>query len=305
MSGSSSTSWSVLSTAKNLLSCGYPQCRWNSETVSFKTVPETGTGNDWSVYSDAETVFKMTRTEKISLQTKFRYEYEKKEAKLRSEQEKERRHRSRWTQKKKQVRNGWALAGFAIVPILWSDRVDATQPDSKGKNEAMNFCTIFFRKKLRKNSKWTGTRMRDSLIRSLSCSLISKVLHKFLKIESRRTCKRYWYSLPRFLMPSLTNTKSKKIKTIGDSYTAGGLPGVDNSHASLVVSAALEIGTTWIASTMKEKKLNQDLFEIRIGIHSGPEVCRNCWCEKIWLRHLGWYCKHRIPHGKQRWNRTN
>lgn len=60
----------------------------------------------------------------------------------------------------------------------------------------------------------------------------------------------------------------EKIKTIGDAYLAVcGLPLVDNDHAIKTIKAALEI-----RDFMEEYRKQGGLFEIRIGIHSGPLV---------------------------------
>ena len=60
----------------------------------------------------------------------------------------------------------------------------------------------------------------------------------------------------------------EKIKTIGDAYMAVcGLPVSDPRHAQKTVQAALEI-----RDFMEERKKQDRVFEIRIGINSGPVV---------------------------------
>ncbi len=60
----------------------------------------------------------------------------------------------------------------------------------------------------------------------------------------------------------------EKIKTIGDAYMAVcGLPVADERHAQRAVQAALEI-RDFIAERGKRERV----FQIRIGIHSGPVV---------------------------------
>jgi class 3 adenylate cyclase len=65
----------------------------------------------------------------------------------------------------------------------------------------------------------------------------------------------------------------EKIKTIGDAYMcAGGLPVLNKTHASDVVLAALEI-QQFMQQHLKARELQgKELFEIRIGIHTGPVV---------------------------------
>jgi adenylate cyclase len=67
--------------------------------------------------------------------------------------------------------------------------------------------------------------------------------------------------------------KIEKIKTIGDAYMcAGGLPETNSTHAEDVVKAAIDI-RDFMANHNKEKLAKgQLLFEIRIGINTGPVV---------------------------------
>lgn len=61
----------------------------------------------------------------------------------------------------------------------------------------------------------------------------------------------------------------EKIKTIGDAYLAvSGLPSTNVNHAQNAVNAGLEI----LEFIDKKKSLNENSFEIRIGIHSGPVI---------------------------------
>lgn len=65
----------------------------------------------------------------------------------------------------------------------------------------------------------------------------------------------------------------EKIKTIGDSYLcAGGLPIPNKNHAVDMVNAALEIQAFMKDHAEQMKKAGKDIFEIRIGIHTGPVV---------------------------------
>jgi class 3 adenylate cyclase len=65
----------------------------------------------------------------------------------------------------------------------------------------------------------------------------------------------------------------EKIKTIGDSYmAAGGLPVPNQTNAKDVVSAALEIVSFMESHKNQRKKEGKEIFEIRIGIHTGPVV---------------------------------
>jgi class 3 adenylate cyclase len=65
----------------------------------------------------------------------------------------------------------------------------------------------------------------------------------------------------------------EKIKTVGDSYLcAAGLPVLNFTHATDMVSAAIEM-KNFIQSRKKEKEARGEIaFELRIGIHTGPVV---------------------------------
>jgi class 3 adenylate cyclase len=65
----------------------------------------------------------------------------------------------------------------------------------------------------------------------------------------------------------------EKIKTIGDSYmAAAGLPAANPNHAYEMVMAALDI-TEYMKRHKKEREGNgKPVFEIRVGIHTGPVV---------------------------------
>lgn len=65
----------------------------------------------------------------------------------------------------------------------------------------------------------------------------------------------------------------EKIKTIGDSYMcAGGLPVANKTNATDIVQAALEIQQFMVQHSKQRKSDNKEIFEIRIGIHTGPVV---------------------------------
>jgi adenylate cyclase len=65
----------------------------------------------------------------------------------------------------------------------------------------------------------------------------------------------------------------EKIKTIGDSYmAAGGLPVENKTHAKDVVNAAIEINKFMEEHKQQRMKEGKEIFEIRIGIHTGPVV---------------------------------
>lgn len=67
--------------------------------------------------------------------------------------------------------------------------------------------------------------------------------------------------------------KLEKIKTIGDSYMcAGGLPLANQTHPVDVVRAAIQMQCRLRALMQQNQAAGKPLFEMRIGIHTGPVV---------------------------------
>jgi adenylate cyclase len=65
----------------------------------------------------------------------------------------------------------------------------------------------------------------------------------------------------------------EKIKTIGDAYMcAGGLPVINKTNATDVVSAAMEIQQFMQQHLQQRKNEDKEPFEIRIGVHTGAVV---------------------------------
>lgn len=65
----------------------------------------------------------------------------------------------------------------------------------------------------------------------------------------------------------------EKIKTIGDAYmAASGLPAVNDTHALDMVNAAVDIIEYMEVQKQIRIAANRPVFDIRIGIHTGPVV---------------------------------
>jgi class 3 adenylate cyclase/DNA-binding NarL/FixJ family response regulator len=65
----------------------------------------------------------------------------------------------------------------------------------------------------------------------------------------------------------------EKIKTIGDAYmAASGLPAINDTHALDMVNAAVDIIEYMEVQKQIRIAANRPVFDIRIGIHTGPVV---------------------------------
>ena len=65
----------------------------------------------------------------------------------------------------------------------------------------------------------------------------------------------------------------EKIKTVGDAYLcASGLPVSSFTHATDMVSAAIEVRNFMLQRKKEKESRGETPFEMRIGIHTGPVV---------------------------------
>lgn len=65
----------------------------------------------------------------------------------------------------------------------------------------------------------------------------------------------------------------EKIKTIGDAYMcASGVPAENSNDASAVVAAAIEIRDFMVQMRKDRQKKNEEYWEVRIGINTGPII---------------------------------
>jgi adenylate cyclase len=218
-----------------------------------------------------DSLFSKENNKKIA-QQEMKYEFEKKEAVARVEQEKRNAIAAKELQKQKLVRNGF-MGGFAVVLV---------------------FAGVFFSQR---NKIKTGKKQSDELLLNIlpaevaeelkakgaaEAKLIDEVTVLFTDIKDFTLLSQKLS--PKELVAEINNCFSafdrimqkhhvEKIKTIGDAYmAAGGLPTPNNTHASDVVKAALEI-QQYIAGYRKQKEsAGQPGFELRIGIHTGPVV---------------------------------
>ena len=93
----------------------------------------------------------------------------------------------------------------------------------------------------------------------------------FTKISERLSAKELVAEVHRYFTAFdkiIEHTGLEKIKTIGDAYLAvAGLPHEDAAHACKAADAALQI-----IDYVKQQRAGGALFEMRVGLNSGPVI---------------------------------
>ncbi len=175
-------------------------------------------------------------------------------------------------EKQNMVRNGF-MGGFAVVLIFASVFFTQRNQIKKGKKLSDELLLNILPAELAEELKAKG---------SAEAQMIDEVTVLFTDFKGFTALSEKL--TPKELVHDLNDCFSafdrimekygmEKIKTIGDAYmAAGGLPTVNNTHATDALKAAIEI-RDFIAKGKKQKlAAGLPYFEIRIGMHTGPVV---------------------------------
>ena len=219
----------------------------------------------------SDSTFNIDKKNKIT-QFTMQYDFDKKEAAARAEQDKKDALALKELQRQKLVRNGF-VGGFATM---------------------MLFAGVFF---MQRNRIKKGKKLSDELL----LNILPEEVAEELKLKGHADAKQFsdvtvmftdfkgFTRLSEILSPAdlveeihhcfkafdniITKHNIEKIKTIGDAYMcAGGLPVVNKSHPEDVVLAALDIQAFMKNHLEERNQQGKEIFEIRIGIHTGPVV---------------------------------
>jgi adenylate cyclase len=217
------------------------------------------------VYRDS--IANKENTEKI-VQQKMQYEFDKKEAQAEAEQAVTKKE----LQTQKLVRNGF-VGGFAVVllfAILFLGQRNKIREEKKRSDELLlNIlpAEVANEIKLNGHSKPKTFSMVTVMFTDFKdFTDVSQKISAELLVAELDYCFSAFDKL-------LQKYKIEKIKTVGDAYLcASGLPVSSHTHATDMVSAAIEI-RNFMAERKKEKEAKGEIpFELRIGIHTGPVV---------------------------------
>lgn len=207
-----------------------------------------------------------------SIRSQLNYEFESKEALAKEEQIKKDVAAQKEIDQQKLVRNGF-IGGFGIMVL---------------------FASIFFvqRNKIKK-SKLISEELLLNILPGEVAEELKKKGHADAKLMQHVTVLFTDFMgftqiseqlSPKELVDEIHACFSKfdtimqehgveKIKTIGDAYmAAGGLPTANTTHADDVINAALAIQQFMKLHNEKRRISGEPVFEVRIGVHTGPVV---------------------------------
>ncbi|MBL0340081.1 MAG: tetratricopeptide repeat protein [Bacteroidetes bacterium] len=202
----------------------------------------------------------------------MQYDFDKKEAIAQGKQEKKDVIANEELKKQKLVRNGF-VGGFTIVLLFAGIFLKQRNKIKKGKKLSDGLLLNILPEEVAEELKQKGSadaRQFDEVTVMFTdfkgFTQISEKLTPKELVAEIHTCFKAFDDI-------ISKHNIEKIKTIGDSYMcAGGLPVPNKTNALEVVNAALEIQQFMQWHLEKRKSEGKEIFEIRIGIHTGPVV---------------------------------
>jgi len=218
-----------------------------------------------------DSLINQENTKKIT-QAAMQFVFDKKEALAKANQEKKDAVNAKEIQKQKLLRNGF-VAGFSIVFlfafVFFYQRNNITKGKRRSDELLLNILPAEVAEELKKKGSADARQFDQVTVMFTDFKGFTSISERLTPVElvsEIDTCFSAFDSI-------ITKYHIEKIKTIGDSYmAAGGLPVTNITHASDVVKAAIEIQQFMNAHQVSRQNQNKEVFEIRIGIHTGPVV---------------------------------
>ena len=217
------------------------------------------------IYRDS--IANKENTEKI-VQQKMQYEFDKKETQSRVEQAVTKKE----LQRQKLVRNGF-VGGFAVVLLFALLLLGQRNKIKKEKKRSDELLLNILPDEVANEIKLKGRSMPKTFsMVTVMFTDFKDFTHVSQNISAELLVAELDYCFSAF-DKMLQKYKIEKIKTVGDAYLcASGLPVSSFTHATDMVSAAIEI-RNFMLERKKEKESKGEIpFEMRIGIHTGPVV---------------------------------
>jgi class 3 adenylate cyclase/Tfp pilus assembly protein PilF len=217
-----------------------------------------------------DTLFNLDIQKKLGT-LQFTFDIEKKESQI-NLLTKDQEIKAQEIRRQKLVRNGF-IGGFAVVLLFAGVFLSQRNRISKEKKRSEELLLNILPEETAEELKATGQAKAKSF-ESVSVMFTdfknftqaSELLSAEQLVEEINRCYSAFDTI-------ITRYGLEKIKTIGDSYMcAGGLPAVNDHHATDIVAAALELQA--FIEENKRLRISENLpfFELRLGIHTGPVV---------------------------------
>lgn len=202
----------------------------------------------------------------------MQYEFDKKEALSKAEQEKKDAVALKELQRQKLLRNSF-IGGFttvlAFAGVFFKQRNKIREGKKRSDELLLNILPEEVAEELKAKGSAEAKQFDEVTVMFTDFKGFTKISERLTPSElvmEIDTCFKAFDNI-------ISRYNIEKIKTIGDSYMcAGGLPVENNTNATDVVSAALEIQEYMKEHLRQRKNDGKEIFEIRIGIHTGSVV---------------------------------
>jgi class 3 adenylate cyclase len=202
-----------------------------------------------------------------TLKTSMKYEFSKKEDSLKHEAEKRDFLNKEELKREKNIRN-FSLLGvlglsFFLI-VLFRQRNKIRKEKIRSEELLLNILPAEITDELKERGETTAKHYDEVTVMFTDFVEFTKIgeqLSPQVLVQELHECFSAFDAI-------MERNGLEKIKTVGDAYIAVcGLPIMNKLHAEKAVQAALEI-----RQFMEARKKQEKVFDIRIGIHSGPVV---------------------------------
>jgi adenylate cyclase len=242
-----------------------------SQAAEIKANIGFATGNYKQAYENfklfktlSDSIFNLEKNKKIT-QSAMQYDFDKKEAKSKAENEKQ-------AIKQRNIRNTITIGligALIFLLVVYRQRNKISIEKARSEELLLNILPHEVAEELKDKGSAAAKNFEQVTVLFTDFKGFTQLSEKLSPAELVAEIN-HCFSAFDYIMQK---HNIEKIKTIGDAYmAAGGLPKANDTHATDVVSAALEI-----QQYMKEHKQSKEskgelFFEIRIGVHTGPVV---------------------------------
>ncbi len=244
---------------------------WLKNAYSYRARLDSATGNFkrafesvklFTIYNDSLTNTENTR--KI-VQAEMQYDFDKKEAAALAEQEKK-------DLLQRNIRNSIAaglLGSLIFLTVVYRQRNRIAKEKKRSESLLLNILPAEVAEELKQKGSADARQFDKVTVMFTDFKGFTQIAERLTAAELVKEIDEYFKAFDNII----SRHNIEKIKTIGDAYMcAGGLPSPNSTHATDVVAAALEIQQFMLNNAEKNRQQNKPVFEIRIGIHTGPVV---------------------------------